>query len=133
MLTQAAQATVATRQPPLMALRLLTVRDVFTDQGNLDHCGLVILSEREDSEQRELPIITVPRCGARSEGEPDRHLFWPRRLRRVEHSAEDKEIGLVCFHFTWHKESPTTRNSVYISFLDLLEIFLGADTDRTKM
>ena len=92
-----------------MALRMIFVTDVFTDpdQALLDHCNLVILSEREDSQLRELPIIIVPRSGKRVEGEDigARYLFWSEKVERVEYSI-------------LHLTSGVKRHSVYLLTLD---------------
>jgi len=94
-----------------MALRLVSVTDVFTDEAHLDHCGLVIISDRVDSEDRELPIITVPRSRTKvtSDDEEESYLFWTGSVKKVEHHTVDHEFGFICFHFNKEDESSTTR------------------------
>ena len=112
-----------------MALRVLSVTDIFSDEENIDHCGLLIISERVDNLQRELPIIILPRTMKRDkragqddsseveEEEEDRILYWSGSVERVEHYT-DQEFGLICFYFNVGKES-SSRNRVYISNPDL--------------
>ena len=106
-----------------MALRVLSVTDIFSDETHFDHCGLLIISERVGKDDRELPIIILPRSRKRDkrqlqgdseeeeeEREDDRILYWSGSVVRVEHYS-DKEFGFICFYL---KES-SARNGVYIS------------------
>ena len=109
-----------------MALRVLSLIDIFSDEAHLDHCGLLFLSERVDKLHRKLPIIILPKsrkgdkrtdpedsAEEEEEEEEDRILFWGDRVERVEHYI-DKEFGVICFYFNV-KEDFSFRNRVYIS------------------
>ena len=107
-----------------MALRVISVTDIFSDEANIDHCGLLIISERVDKLETELPIIILPRrrdnrpdqgdsSEEEKEEEEDRILYWSGSVAKVEHYA-DQEFGVICFYFNAEKES-SARNKVYIS------------------
>ena len=104
-----------------MALRVVSVTDIFSDEAHIDHCGLLIISERAGREDRELPIIILPRSRKRDkreekeeEEEDDRILYWSGSVGKVEHFTE-QEFGFVCFYFNAERESSSSRNRVYIS------------------
>ena len=110
-----------------MALRVLSVTDIFSDEAHIDHCGLLIISERVGKDDKELPIIILPRSRKRDmrdlqgdsaeeeEEEEDRILYWSGSVKRVEHYT-DQEFGFICFYLNvgMLKES-SARNRVYIS------------------
>ena len=113
-----------------MALRVLSVTDIFSDEAHIDHCGLLIISERVDKLDRELPIIILPRTrerdnradqgdsSAEEEAEDDdRLLYWSRSVARLEFYT-DQEFGVICFYFNVEQDS-STRNRVHISNPDL--------------
>ena len=98
-----------------MALRLIAVTDIFTDKAHLNHCGLIIISERVDRYDRELPIITVPRSRARAsdkEKEDESYLFWTGSVERVEYYTDqtDSGFGLICFYFNKDIETSASRD-----------------------
>ena len=104
-----------------MALRVVSVTDIFSEEAHIDHCGLLIISERAGRDDRELPIIILPRSRKRDKREEeeeekkedDRILYWSGSVGKVEHYT-DQEFGFICFYFNAERKS-SSRNRVYIS------------------